>query len=828
MVFRSLGNYFLGKGHRRKGTKSKLSARPRRLAVESLEERRLLTLIGITPNPPLIAYDSTGQFHYNATLHTFDMTASPLALQLTPASAPIPIGGARDIEIHALVDNSGNLIGGNGVPNDFFVTGTVTVSGHTYTGTALTPLLTGHILQFGSQFNAGTSTAQFDYRFELTGGLFTGAGPLQSSFAGQDVGVTMASEHSNTFTGSFQTDFSGGAKGNVGPIAPLPVALYGYKFNDVNDNGVDNTEPRLANWTIDLTGTDDLGNPVSVSTVTGANGGYSFTGLVPGTYTVTEVQQNGWTQTTGGTTVTLTSGQVAVAVSGEAGALPPGGTQVVTPLLAFGNFHPNAIVIGMDKSPATPQTVNVFDPITGNSKLSAPIVPYGSTFQGGVRVATGDLNGNGFDDIVTAPGRGASPPVVNVYDQFGNLLTSFAAYPPSVNGGLQVAVADLNGDGLEDIVTVPSWGPAEVRVFYNMGTIGGAPVFSTTPSLDFLAFPSSFIGGAVVAASSEGTMSNGLPPIIVGSSAGMAATVEVFNANSVGSTSPATLATPAATFMPFNTLAPPLQGGVSLAVAQLTSTPNQSIVVGAGTGGQSLVNIWGWNGLSYTPLSASGVAGFPAFPGTSANAPVQVATVNDPSGITSAIVAVQGAGATATNVHQLNITSVSPLVLSSPIVSPVPFSGPSTIAVFNSIQPQIVPQPVPKPAAAATTATKPAATTPAVTTTVSAAATVKPATTTSTTTAATTAKPAATTTTTTATTTKPASTTTTTTVVTTAKPATTTTTTTTTAATTAKTATTAAVSSAAAIVTTTTKSTTATTAATNAQLAAYVVATTKK
>ena len=701
MVFQSLRNYFLG-SRRRKGTRSKLPIRQRRLALESLENRRLLTLIGITPNFPLIGYDSTGQFQYNATLHTFDVAASPLALQLNASSAPIPIGAPRDIEIHALVDNSGNLISGNGTPNDFFVTGTVTVSGHTYTGTAVDPLLTGHILQFGWQFNPGTSTAQFDYRFQATGGEFiTDSGPLQSSFAGMDIGVTMASERTNSFTGSFQNDFSGGAKGNIGPIAPLPVALFGYKFDDLNDNGIDNSEPKLSGWTIDLTGTDDLGNPVSMTTVTGANGQYSFTGLTPGMYTVTEVQQTGWTQTAGGTTVTLTSGQVAVALSGEAGTLPPGETQVVTPLLAFGNFKPISIVIGMDKSPATPETVNVFDPISGSSRLAAPIVPYGNTFQGGVRVATGDLNSNGFDDIVTAPGRGASPPVINIYDQLGNLLTSFQAYPSSFNGGVQVAVADLNGDGLEDIVTVPSWGPAEVRVFYNMGVIGGAPVFSTTPNIDFLAFPSSFIGGAVVAASSEGTMSNGVPQIIVGSGAGMKATVEVFNANSILSNSPPTLATPTASFMPFNNITPPLQGGVSLAVAQLTSTLNQSIVVGAGTGGQSLVNIWGWDSSSssYMPLSASGVAGFPAFPGASANAPVQVAVLNNPNGVASAIVAVQGAGGTATNVHQLNITGVTPLVLSAPVVSPVPFSGPSTIAVINNVQPGAVPQPAAKPAA---------------------------------------------------------------------------------------------------------------------------------
>ena len=792
------------------------------MTFEYLENRQLLSSFGIDTNvfPKIKANDSysySGPPSVSASPFVFQMSATAFTFQSSAATAPVAItSGLATVDIK--VDSSGNLIGGNGSPFDLIISGTIT-------GVATqSPLLEGNILQFASQYN-GVNPSEFDFRFVPTGGsLTTGGSPAFP--LGMDIGVVMTSDKGNTFTGDFGVAFGGNAKVTAVPIAALPVALYGYKFDDVNDNGIDNAEPRLANWTIQLTGTDDFGNPVNLSTLTDANGQYSFTGLNPGTYTVTEVQQTGWTQTAGGTTVTLTSGQVAVAVSGEAGMLPPGETEVVTTPLAFGNFKPTSIVIGMDKSPATPKTVDVFDPLTGNSRLSAPIVPYGNTFEGGARVATGDLNGNGFDDIVTAPGRGASPPVINVYDQFGTLLTSFAAYPASVNGGLQVAVADLNGDGLDDIITVPSWGPAEVRVFYNMGVIGGAPVFSTTPDIDFLAFPSSFVGGAVVAASSEGTMSNGVPQIVVGSGAGMAATVEVFNASSVGSTSPPALATPTATFMPFNTITPPLQGGVSLAMAQLTSAPNQSIVVGAGMGGQSLVNIWGWNSSSssYLPLSANGVAGFPAFPGTSANAPVQVATLNDPFGVASAIVAVQGAGGTATNVHQLNITSVSPLVLSSPIVSPVPFSGPSTIAVINNVQPGVVPHLVANPAvktatAAVTTVAKPAATTPTATTTTTAtaAATAKPATTPTAATVVTTAKPVTTTTTTTTTaaaTAKPATTPTAATVVTTAKPVTTTTTTTTTAAATAKPATTptatTVVTTAKPVTTTTTTTTTAT------------------
>lgn len=232
----------------------------------------------------------------------------------------------------------------------------------------------------------------------------------------------------------------------------------------------------------------------------------------------------------------------------------------------------------MDKSPVTPHAVNIVNPTTGSSNLPSPIVPYGNTFLGGVRVATGDLNGNGFDDVVTVPGRGGLP-VVNVYDQMGNLLTSFQAYNSSVNGGLQVAVADLYGNGLDDIITVPSWGPAEVRVFKNLGLVGGKPTFSSTPSMDFLAFPSSFVGGAVVAAANLGTTPNHVPQIIVGSGSGMKATVEVFNVSNTPPTSSPVLATPVASFTPFSTISPTLMGGVSLSVAQLTSNPIQDIVV---------------------------------------------------------------------------------------------------------------------------------------------------------------------------------------------------------------------------------------------------------
>ena len=48
--------------------------------------------------------------------------------------------------------------------------------------------------------------------------------------------------------------------------------------------------------------------------------------------------------------------------------------------------------------------MRVIDPGTGAT--FAQFVAYEAAFRGGVRVATGDLNADGYDEIITAPGRG--------------------------------------------------------------------------------------------------------------------------------------------------------------------------------------------------------------------------------------------------------------------------------------------------------------------------------------------------------------------------------------------------------------------------------------
>jgi len=89
-------------------------------------------------------------------------------------------------------------------------------------------------------------------------------------------------------------------------IAPIPIeidncsSISGTKFNDLDGDGSrDAGEPGLAGWTMYLdankNGTLDAGE---ATTTTDANGNYTFTELMPGTYTVREVQKSGWLQTT--------------------------------------------------------------------------------------------------------------------------------------------------------------------------------------------------------------------------------------------------------------------------------------------------------------------------------------------------------------------------------------------------------------------------------------------------------------------------------------------------------------------------------------------------
>jgi hypothetical protein len=137
-----------------------------------------------------------------------------------------------------------------------------------------------------------------------------------------------------------------------------------------------------------------------------------------------------------------------------------------------------------------------------NPSRIGEFLAYDYRYFGGVFVATGDVNGDGRADIVTGTNGNGGPEVkafdgqtIGVNTPPARVLDDFFAYSPLFNGGSTVAVADVNGDGIADIITGagPGGGP-HVRIFD--GGTGLQLQQNTTDS--FMAFDPSFSGGVFV------------------------------------------------------------------------------------------------------------------------------------------------------------------------------------------------------------------------------------------------------------------------------------------------------------------------------------------
>ena len=130
---------------------------------------------------------------------------------------------------------------------------------------------------------------------------------------------------------------------NFGELPPASIA--GQVIGDSNNNGrLDPGETGIANVPVVLTGTDDLGRPVSITITTDASGNYLFPGLRPGTYTVTEPTQpagtvNGTTTagTIGGTSTGTATPTTTVPSAVSAIVLPPGGASIGNNFAEIGN-----------------------------------------------------------------------------------------------------------------------------------------------------------------------------------------------------------------------------------------------------------------------------------------------------------------------------------------------------------------------------------------------------------------------------------------------------------------------------------------------------------
>jgi hypothetical protein len=347
---------------------------------------------------------------------------------------------------------------------------------------------------------------------------------------------------------------------------------------------------------------------------------------------------------------------------------------------------PNVIIIGPDKGNKSAPIVKIVDKDTGN--ILSQFYVYESKFRGGVRIATGDMNGDGIDEIIVAPGQGRSPEV-RVFTQQGVELTQFRtmAYASSFKGGVEVAVGDVNGDGQNDIVTTPSNGRTEVRVFFNNFDSAQplADPLPNTPDRQFFVFAKKFKGGADVIVADVGAFLNGATldattpdgrgEIVVGSGPGMRATIQVFDVTGTP--------TVVDTILPFHNK---FKGGITLDAARVNTDAIPDFIVAAGNKGNSAVEIY--SGLTNDNPDVL-LSAFATFADTSTkNMPVHATAFDtDGDGIADVLAAVQGTNGKSNQIRCFDLNGTFLGALAG-------FTGPWNIASLSNVDISLHDRPV--------------------------------------------------------------------------------------------------------------------------------------
>ncbi len=160
--------------------------------------------------------------------------------------------------------------------------------------------------------------------------------------------------------------------------------------------------------------------------------------------------------------------------------------------------------------------VQVYNGTTGAWQFN--FSAYDAQFKGGVNVGVGDINADGYADIVAAPGPGMGP-LVRVFDGLsGMIVREFYPYSTTLQSGMSVAVGDINGDGFADIITAPLGGNPDIRVYSGKDINGAFNPQGTSLLVQWFAYGLNFNVGANVATGDVND--DGYADIITGASSG--------------------------------------------------------------------------------------------------------------------------------------------------------------------------------------------------------------------------------------------------------------------------------------------------------------------
>ncbi|NQV13556.1 MAG: hypothetical protein HQ530_04635 [Parcubacteria group bacterium] len=244
-----------------------------------------------------------------------------------------------------------------------------------------------------------------------------------------------------------------------------------------------------------------------------------------------------------------------------------GGYHIYSGNVFGGALSPDEIVTGTEEG-FGPQ-VSIFD---GNGNVIGRFFAYAEHLRSGVRIATCDLDNDGTEEIVTAPGKGGRPHI-RIFNAQGEptVHPGFFALDGKFKGGANIACGDVNADGRAEIIVAAAQGGGPHVTVHN---------YKSEVIASFMAYDTSFRGGIRLATADFND--DGRYEIVTGPESG-APHVQMFNAteNEVRRLNPG-----------FYAFHPTFGGGLSLTGGDVDGDGDEEIIVSQRTQGQAWVKVY--------------------------------------------------------------------------------------------------------------------------------------------------------------------------------------------------------------------------------------------